>query len=200
MTNYEINNWDDIYHHISHHYRKSASKDFIVLKLKGDELILLSENEIDDNKTFKYYLVPYYYINSLAKSIYYNEWGSFNKDPTYHITYFLFKYRKDINTYILLWFNAILTQLVRNESFYGLNQDKIKHFYDITKNELLKRDIDPMDLYGANRTNFCPLYILFDYEQLDNSINKNDSKTIIEYISLLIERIKSNERMIIIYE
>lgn len=200
MTEDKIYTWDFIYGNIKHNYHESALKDFIVIK-KEDDYVLLSKDDIDFNyNNYKSNLIPYHFFINLKYFLEQNIYG-FDKYPSYHFVRYLYRYRDDINTYMLIWFNVILKQILYNDSSSLFNKELLKYIYHITFEELQMRDIEPAILYSQNRTNFCPIDSLtYQYEYMISNLDGNDIFMLIEYISLMIDRIKSLYRMIIVYE
>lgn len=191
--------WDFIYSNIKHNYHESALKDFVVIK-REDDYVLLSKDDIDFNyDSYESNLIPYHFFINLEYFLEQNIYG-FDKYPSYHFVRYLYKYQDDINTYMLIWFNVVLKQILSNDASSLFCKELLKHVYRITFEELQTRDIEPAILYGQNRTNFCPIDSLtYQYEYMTSNLDGGDILMLIEYISLIIDRIKSSYRMIIIY-
>ncbi len=199
MKDNSINDWNAICKYVKHDYQMSALKDFIVLRDDTSQYILTNEKEIPGLEHIKYYnIIPYYFFNDLRYKLE-NNYG-FDKYPIYHFVYHLFKYKNDINTYLQIWFHAILTQIIENRNCLPFDREIIDYCYNIINSELLKKELTHGKLYGSNRTNFCPMTMFsYDYRDILRFEKTDDIVYLIEYISLIFENIKSSFRLTIIY-
>lgn len=210
----DFKNWNDINECIRHEYHNMAQNEFIILNKVNDQYILLSDDDVKNIDTHfcNCYLLPWYCLENISFHI--NEYhkGGFNAYPKYDILKDIFIHRNDQNIYKLLWFSNALYHIVKNNlysAFKGcLNYDEtflenvFKHLLNICNVEIQdKLGFEHKYIYGQTRKNFSPIdMIWYKYEYINKCLDVSDVNVIIDYISLLIQQIKSEYRFIVVYQ
>ena len=210
-----IKTWEDIEKCIRVIYNK-PDKNFILLKKENDNYILMQKKDIEvikDIKHFGCYMLP----NQCLKNIDYNTssfaFTGFNSLPRYEIIYDLYRYKDDNSTYMLLWFTGAIYEIFENRYYkYWFNNcknynecfvcDILEYLLNICSKEVEKRlnILDYRYIFGSARKRFLPIEaIQYDYKYINKNIDISDINTIIDYITLIIELVKTNYIFLIIY-
>lgn len=210
----DIKSWRDIEKHIRYFY-DNPKDDFIILQKIDSNYMLLSENDVNNINTnhYKCYLFPYYCLRDIGLYTSEKTFRGFNAMPYYQIISYLYTYRYDTSIYKLLWFTGALYHIIENYHYYWfsncINYDEtyikniLKHMLKICGNEInIKLNIlNYRYIFGAARKNFLPIESLdYNYEFINKSLNISDVNTIIDYINLIIQEIKTNYRFVVIYD
>lgn len=168
--------------------------------------------EVMKNKSCKCYLLPYYCLNDINYHTSSNAFNGFNAHPRYEIIRDLYYYRDDENTYKLLWFTSAIYHMIQNRCYDWFEEcknydekfikDTLKHLLKIC-GKTIETKLDILDyqyIFGAARTNFLPIEQLYiDYKYINKDLDISSINTIIDYIALVIQEIKSRYRFIVIY-
>lgn len=209
----DIQSWEDIEKCIKHFYR-NPQNEFIILQKVNDKYILMSDKDIEvmKNKSCKCYLLPYYCLNDINYHTSSNAFNGFNVHPRYEIIRDLYHYRDDENIYKLLWFTSAIYHMIQNRCYDWFEEcknydekfikDTLKHLLKIC-GKTIETKLDILDyqyIFGAARRNFLPIEQLYiDYKYINKDLDISSINTIIDYIALVIQEIKSRYRFIVIY-
>lgn len=199
----KMQSWNEIYYKINHNYNLSALKDFILLKSVGKDLILINETECKKNcHVAECYMTPYYFSLDLKTQLFYHNLGGRNIEPCYEsLTCYLYRYATDVNTYVLIWYNAVCMHMCQNHNYYNLDKNIVNSLFDLTCNELENRTINYKYIYGNVRKNFLPIDTLVcNNPNIETVLQLDNIDIIIDYIGLIIDKIKANYRMIVIFD
>lgn len=209
----DFKNWNDINKCIRHEYHNMAQNEFIILNKVDNQYILLADDDVKNINIDLYncYLLPWYCLENISFHI--NEYlkGGFNAYPKYDILKDLFIHRNDQNIYKLLWFSNVLYHIVKNNLYSDFEEclnynetllhNTFKHLLNICNKEIQdKLGFEHKYIYGQTRKNFSPINMIwYKYEYINKCLDISDINVIIDYISLLIQQIKSEYRFVVIY-
>lgn len=210
----DFKNWNDINKCIRHEYHNLAQNEFIILSKVNNQYILLSDDDVKNMNTdlCNCYLLPWYCLENISFHIKEYHKGGFNSYPKYEILKDLFIHRNDQNIYKLLWFSNVLYHIVKNNLYSDfeeclnydetLLQNTFKHLLNICNREIQdKLGFEHKYIYKQTRKNFSPIdMIWYKYEYINKCLDISDVNVIIDYISLLIQQIKSEYRFIVVYQ
>ena len=188
-------------------------RSFIILNKVDNQYILLADDDVKNINIDLYncYLLPWYCLENISFHI--NEYlkGGFNAYPKYDILKDLFIHRNDQNIYKLLWFSNVLYHIVKNNLYSDFEEclnynetllhNTFKHLLNICNKEIQdKLGFEHKYIYGQTRKNFSPINMIwYKYEYINKCLDISDINVIIDYISLLIQQIKSEYRFVVIY-
>jgi len=211
----DFKSWEDISKCIRHEYHNMVQNEFIIFNKIDSQYILLSNDEIKklkSNMKYNCYLLPWYCFDELSfhENNYYS--NGFNAYPKYDILKELYRYRNNQDTYKLLWFTNVIYHIIKNgmyddfEDCLNYNdgiilEDMFYHLLEICSNEVYNRlGFDHKCIYGQTRKNFSPVEtILYKYEYINKCLDISNVNVLIDYISLLIQQVKSDYRFIVVY-
>ena len=210
----DFKNWNDINKCIRHEYHNMAQNEFIILNRIDNQYILLSDNDVKNINTdlCNYYLLPWYCLENISYHIERYHKGGFDTYPKYDILKKLFIYRNDQNIYKLLWFSNVLYHIVKNNLYSDfedclnydetLLQNTFKLLLNICDREIQdKLGFEHKYIYKQTRKNFSPINMIwYKYEYINKCLDISNINVIIDYISLLIQQIKSEYKFIIVYQ
>ncbi len=212
----DIKSWNDINKNIRFQYHNMAQNEFIVFNNINNQYILLSNDDIKklkNNTMYNCYLLPWYCLDELSFHInnYYS--NGFNAYPKYNILKELYKYRANQDTYKLLWFTNVVYHIVKNGMFDDFEdclnyndgiylEDIFYYLLDICSKEIYDRlGFDHKYIYDQTKKNFSPIeMILYRYEYINKCLDVSNINVLIDYISFLIQQIKSDYRFIVVYQ
>lgn len=203
--------WEDIYKR-THIFRTLSQHDFIVFKKVKDKYVLMTHHEIDENnKDFNCYLLPYLCLENLEFHIQKYHNGGFKSYPQYYIASDLYYFRKDLQAYSLLWFANALYDIVKNKDYSIFKRGKnynplflsevFECLLEICNTEILnKLNIEHEYIYGQTKKYFSPITPIYsEYQTINENLDVSNIDILIDYICLMIKKVKAEYRLITIY-
>lgn len=212
----DIQSWEDIEKCIRHFYNNKPINDFIILKKVNNDFVLMSKEDIKnihDKKHYNCYMLPNYCLKNLEYNTSDFAFSGFNSLPRYEIIYDLYNYKDDVSTYNLLWFTGAIYEILENRycDFWfnecnnyneNLVNNILEHILEICYKEVKNR-LDILNyryIFGGARKRFLPIdSIKYSYKYINKNIDISEINSIIDYISLVIELVKTEYSFVIIY-
>ena len=207
-----MNTWEDIEKNIRCFYR-NPQNDFIILKKVNEQYLLLSDEDVNKLKPeyCKCYLLPYYCLGDINYHTSFDAFNGFNSHAKYYIIKYLYRYRKENHIYKLLLFTNAIYHIIKNDCYHWFKRcknydknflkDALKNMLKICEDEIYKRTkIEHRYIYGQTKRYFSPIEELaINYEYINKDIDISNINAIIDYISLIIQEVKTQYRFIAVY-